>query len=149
LRTEKLIIMKKIIASLMFIIATFTISCSQTPASGETESVFGPAIEFAEMNHNYGTIEQGGNGTFEFVFTNTGTEPLLLSNVRSSCGCTVPVWPREPINASKSASIEVKYDTRRIGQFNKSITVYSNASETPIVLRIRGNVEPATQAAVQ
>jgi len=94
LRTEKLIIMKKIIASLMFIIATFTISCSQTPASGETESVFGPAIEFAEMNHNYGTIEQGGNGTFEFVFTNTGTEPLLLSNVRSSCGCTVPVWPR-------------------------------------------------------
>jgi len=149
LRIEKLIIMKKIIASLMFVIATFTISCSQTPTSGETESVFGPAIEFAEMDHNYGTIEQGGNGIFEFVFTNTGTEPLLLSNVRSSCGCTVPVWPREPINASESASIEVKYDTRRIGQFNKSITVYSNASEAPIVLHIRGNVEAPPQATAE
>lgn len=147
MRIEKLIIMKKIIASLLFVVVTCSMSCSQAPANEEVKSVFGPSIEFAETEHNYGTIQQGGDGTYEFVFTNTGTEPLILSNVRSSCGCTVPEWPREPIGASESASIKVKYDTRRIGQFNKSITVYSNASEAPIVLRIRGNVEPAAHAA--
>ena len=147
--SENFIIMKKILVSLMFVIATFTISCSQTtPAnqSSDSESVFGPAIEFAETDHNYGTIEQGADGSYEFIFTNTGTEPLILSNVRSSCGCTVPTWPQEPINASESASILVKYDTRRIGQFNKSITVYSNASDQPVVLHIRGNVAAPAQA---
>ncbi len=141
--------MKKILASLVFVIATCTMSCSQTPASSEEKSVFGPAIEFSETDYDYGTMKQGDNGTHEFVFTNTGTEPLVLSNVRSSCGCTIPEWPREPINASESAMIKVKYDTKRIGQFNKSITVYSNASEAPIVLHIKGNIEPATQAAAE
>ena len=147
---ENFIIMKKILVSMMFVVATFTISCSQTtPANqaSESESVFGPAIEFTETEHNFGTIEQGGDGTYEFIFTNSGSEPLVLSNVRSSCGCTVPTWPKEPINASESSSILVKYDTRRIGQFNKSITVYSNASEQPIVLHIKGNVEAPAQAA--
>ena len=124
--------MKKIVSSLMFVVATCAMSCSQTTPNNETKSVFGPAIEFAETEHNFGTIQQGGNGSYEFVFTNTGTEPLILSNVRSSCGCTIPEWPHEPINASGSASILVKYDTKRIGQFNKSISVYSNASEQPV-----------------
>ena len=140
--------MKKILASVLFVIATVTLSCSQTPAKESEKSVFGPGIEFSELKHDYGIIEQGGNGTYEFQFTNTGTEPLVLSNVRSSCGCTVPKWPREPINAGETASIEVKYNTTRVGSFNKSITVYSNASEQPIVLQIKGKVEPAaTEAA--
>jgi len=141
--------MKKIFASVLIIASTFTISCSQAPTSGEVKSVLGPAIEFEVTEHDFGTIPQGGNGSYEFEFTNTGTEPLILSNVRSSCGCTVPQWPQQPINPSEKAAIKVKYDTNRVGQFNKSITVYSNASETPIVLHISGNVEAKEAAATE
>lgn len=141
--------MKKVLASVLFVIATVTLSCSQTPARESEKSVFGPGIEFSELKHDYGIIEQGGDGTYEFQFTNTGTEPLVLSNVRSSCGCTVPKWPREPIGAGETATIEVKYNTTRVGSFNKSITVYSNASEQPIVLHIKGKVEPAATAAAK
>ncbi|MGD2035359.1 MAG: DUF1573 domain-containing protein [Bacteroidales bacterium] len=139
--------MKKIIVSILFVIATFTYSCSQTPAVKEDKSVFGPAMEFTGTESEFRVIEQGGNGIFEFDLTNTGTEPLILSNVRSSCGCTVPEWPKEPINPGESAVIKAKYDTRRIGQFSKSISVYSNASETPVILRIKGKVEPKAEAA--
>jgi hypothetical protein len=138
--------MKKVFASVLFVIATFSLSCSQTPANSNEKSAFGPGIEFVFLTHDFGVIQQGGDGAVDFVFTNTGTEPLILSNVRSSCGCTVPEWPREPINAGKQASILVKYDTKRIGTFNKSISVYSNASEAPIILHINGEVK-ATAAA--
>jgi len=142
--------MKKIFASVLIIASTFTISCSQAPTSGEVKSVLGPAIEFEVTEHDFGTIPYGGNGIYEFEFTNSGTEPLILSNVRSSCGCTVPQWPQQPINPSEKASIKVKYDTNRPGKFNKSITVYSNASETPIMLYIKGTVQDkATAAAVE
>jgi hypothetical protein len=133
--------MKKIIASLFFVVATFSMGCSQAQSSTEDKSAFGPGIEFKVTDHDFGTIQQGGNGAFEFVFTNTGTDPLILSNVRSSCGCTIPEWPHEPINAGQSAAILVKYDTKRIGAFNKSISVFSNAGTEPIVLHISGTVE--------
>jgi hypothetical protein len=138
--------MKKIIASMLFVVATFTMGCSQAPASGDQKGAFGPAIEFKDTEHDFGTIKQGGDGAYAFVFTNTGTDPLILSNVRSSCGCTIPEWPHEPINAGQSASIMVKYDTKRIGVFNKSISVYSNAGEEPIILHIKGTVEAESAA---
>ncbi|MBA7586609.1 hypothetical protein ES708_28611 [subsurface metagenome] len=141
--------MKKIITSILFVVVTFTLSCSQTPSIKESNSVFGPGIDFEKKESDYRIIKQGGDGLFEFVFTNTGTEPLILSNVRSSCGCTIPEWPREPINAGESSSILAKYDTKRIGQFSKSVSVYSNATETPIVLRLKGRVEPKTGAAAK
>ncbi len=97
-------------------------------------------IKFSEIVHNYGEIELNGDGTCEFKFTNEGTETLLLSNVRSSCGCTVPAWPKDPIKKGEQAVIKVKYNTVRAGSFNKSITVYSNGSEQPIILRIKGTV---------
>lgn len=141
--------MKKILASVLFVIATFTISCSQTPATSEKKSVMGPAIEFKTTEHDFGTFTQGGNGTFEFVFTNTGSEPLILSNVRSSCGCTIPEWPKDPIKAGESSVIKVSYDTQRIGNFNKSISVYSNAQEAPVVLQIKGVITAKTAAPEQ
>ena len=75
-------------------------------------------------------------------FTNNGTEPLILSNVRSSCGCTIPSWPREPIMPGKSSAIKVHYDTNRIGGIAKSITVSTNGTPERIVLSIRGTVTP-------
>lgn len=134
--------MKKLFSIALLAIVTFSISCSQTNQTGETVDIDakGPSIKFEVVEHDFGKIQKGGNGTFEFEFLNDGSEPLILSNVRASCGCTTPNWTKEPIFAGKKSKITVKYDTQRIGSFNKSITVYSNGGETPIILRIKGTV---------
>jgi hypothetical protein len=98
------------------------------------------SIIFEKLIHDYGTIVQGGDGYCEFEFTNKGINPLILSNISASCGCTVPEWPREPIAPGKTGVIKVKYNTNVIGAFNKSITVNSNANNSLVVLRIKGNV---------
>lgn len=98
-------------------------------------------ITFENETIDYGNIEQGANGEREFVFTNTGKEPLIISNCKGSCGCTVPVWPKQPIAPGETASIKVKYDTKRIGQFAKTVTVTSNAKTPSKTLRIRGVVK--------
>lgn len=100
----------------------------------------GPEIKFEKTVYEYGNIHQGDNGVSEFVFKNVGNEPLILSNVAASCGCTVPEWPKNPILPNQSASIKVKYDTRRIGTISKSVTVFSNASTDRVMLQLRGNI---------
>jgi len=100
-----------------------------------------PEISFDYLEYDYGTIYEGDPGECEFTFKNTGKEPLVLSQVYSSCGCTVPSWPKDPIMPGKTSSIKVKYNTR-VGAINKTITVISNAEEKPKVeLRIRGTVK--------
>ena len=102
----------------------------------------GPQISFNEIEHNYGTIQKGGDGNCEFVFTNNGNEPLILSNVRASCGCTVPTWTKEPIMPGKTGTIKVRYNTNNVGGLTKTITVTSNAVNDPrLVLKIKGKVE--------
>lgn len=104
--------------------------------------VAGAEVSFDKEVHDYGTVKQGGNGECEFKFTNTGTEPLIISDAKGSCGCTVPEWPKTPIKPGESAVIKVKYDTKRVGPINKTVTVTSNASSEPTkVLRIKGTVE--------
>lgn len=107
-------------------------------AQDKTDS--GAHIEFETDVIDYGTIAQNADGVREFHFTNTGTEPLIISNAKGSCGCTVPSWPKKPINPGESAVIEVKYATNRLGPINKSVTVQSNADNNTVVLRIKGNV---------
>ncbi|HPE35035.1 MAG TPA: DUF1573 domain-containing protein [Bacteroidales bacterium] len=134
--------MKKILllaTGLLFAVATFAqveAKSQQQPA----ENPNAPVITFEKTVHDYGTIPYNGDGNCEFNFTNTGKEPLILTNVRSSCGCTVPKWPREPILPGESGVIHVKYSTNRIGTINKSVTVQSNASNPNVVLRIKGQV---------
>lgn len=112
----------------------------QEQAAAQANNPNAPIITFAKMEHDYGTIEQNADGNCEFKFTNEGKEPLILSNVRSSCGCTVPTWPRQPILPGQSDVIQVKYDTKRVGLISKTITVYSNAKEAQVTLKIKGNV---------
>jgi hypothetical protein len=100
----------------------------------------GAIIRFESTVHDYGTIYQGADGNCEFKFKNTGDEPLVLSNVRSSCGCTIPKWPKEPILPGQTAAIQVSYDTKRIGAINKQITVLSNATENTLTLSIKGTI---------
>lgn len=108
----------------------------------------GATIEFDKEIHDYGTIEQNADGTCEFKFTNNGTEPLIISNAKGSCGCTVPSWPKEPIAPGASESIKVKYDTKRVGPINKSVTITSNASNEPTkIIRIKGTVKAKPQGA--
>lgn len=98
-------------------------------------------IKFEKTVHDFGTIPQGGNGECEFKFTNTGKEPLVITNCMGSCGCTVPQCPKEPILPGKTGVIKVKYDTNRVGPFVKSVTVNSNAKSGVVTLQIKGTVE--------
>lgn len=130
--------MKKIVFSIiMFAMAIITTNAQDVPVNPN-----GPDIKFTKTTHDYGDIQQGADGNCEFKFKNTGKEPLILSNVISSCGCTVPSWNREPIMPGKEGTIKVRYDTNRIGVISKQITVMSNAKTDRVVLNIAGKVEP-------
>ena len=120
----------------------------QAPVSKQNNNPNAPDIKFAKTVHDYGTMEQHGNGKCEFSFTNEGNEPLILSNVRSSCGCTVPTWPREPILPGQSGVIKVKYDTKRIGVINKSVYVTSNAKVSKVTLKIKGKINKPASSTV-
>ena len=87
----------------------------------------GARLEFAATTVNYGTIEQNSDPLRVFTFTNTGNEPLIITNAKGSCGCTVPKYAKEPVLPGQSSEIEVRYDTKRVGPFNKSITLTTNA----------------------
>ena len=97
-------------------------------------------IDFESKVVDYGTIEHNADGQRKFVFTNNGTEPLIIKNAKGSCGCTVPTWPREPIMPGATAEIGVKYATNRVGKFTKTITLTTNASKKPTILTIKGEV---------
>lgn len=99
-------------------------------------------IEFENLSHNFGTIgENDGRATHVFTFKNTGTTPLILTNVKAGCGCTTPEWDRQPVAPGASGKITVSFDPRnRPGSFVKSITVNSNAEPSVLSLTIRGNV---------
>ncbi len=101
-------------------------------------------IAFKEDTYNFGDIPEGPPVTHEFKFTNTGKEPLILSNVRASCGCTTPSWPKEPILPGKDGTITVTYNTQgRPGNFSKTVTITSNADEANRVIDIKGDVVKA------
>ena len=91
---------------------------------------------------DYGTIEHNANGDREFKFTNVGKEPLIISNAVGSCGCTTPQWPKEPIKPGATATIKVHYATDRVGAFEKTVTITSNADTPSKVIKIKGVVKP-------
>ena len=97
-------------------------------------------IEFESETIDYGTIEKGSDGLRVFKFKNTGDAPLIVSAVKSSCGCTVPKKPTAPILPGESGEIEVKYDTNRVNPIRKTITVTSNADTPTVALKIKGTV---------
>jgi hypothetical protein len=132
--------MQKVIFSfILLFFAAFTLQAQDNtqPAPADPNA---PEISFDKTVHDYGTIVQGSDGTCEFKFTNTGKEPLILQKPVSSCGCTVPTWPQEPILPGKTDVIKVTYATHNVGPINKTVTVNSNAKTARVVLSIKGNV---------
>lgn len=100
----------------------------------------GPVFEFETEVIDYGEIEANSDGNRVFKFKNVGKSPLIISQVKGSCGCTVPTKPEEPIMPGETGEIKVKYATNRIGPFSKTVTITSNAYEDTKVLRIKGRV---------
>tara|TARA_B100001093_G_scaffold178873_1_gene171429 strand:- start:12259 stop:12783 length:525 start_codon:yes stop_codon:yes gene_type:complete len=99
-------------------------------------------IDFVSKVVDYGVIDHNSDGNREFVFTNNGSEPLVIKNAKGSCGCTVPTWPRDPIAPGVTEKIKVKYATNRVGKFTKTITLTTNASKRPVILTVKGEVNP-------
>jgi len=152
--------MKKIFASVW--ILTMAVASFAQPAKQETKTLpptvaapqnsgdkkevaapnpNAPKIVFKEETYDFKEVAEGPQVTHEFKFTNTGKEPLILSNVRASCGCTTPSWPKEPVLPGKDATILVTYNTQgRPGAFTKSITINSNADQPDKVIFIKGEV---------
>ena len=127
--------MKQILRTVaaMFLVVAFNVGFAQ----GQ------PKITFDKMQHNFGSfLESAGVQTTTFIFKNTGTTPLILNDVRASCGCTTPKWTRDPVAPNGSGEITVSYDPKnRPGSFNKSVTVGSNAENSSVMLTISGEVQ--------
>lgn len=122
--------MKKFVLLLFVAMLSFSVKAQDKSAK----------IEFKETEIDYGEIEKGSNGVRVFQFTNTGDVPLVISKVRSSCGCTIPKKPEDPVLPGESGEIEVKYDTKRVGPIRKTITVESNADTPTVGLKIKGKI---------
>lgn len=103
-------------------------------------------MEFAEVDHDFGTISQDSENTKVFSFTNTGTEPLIIENAKGSCGCTVPEYPKEPIPPGEQGEIKVVYKPgKQKNAQSKNVTITANTLPEKSVLTIKANVlEPAT-----
>ena len=127
--------MKKIILVAMIALISFTAS-AQAKIKFKTETI------------DYGQIEKGSDGVRVFEFTNIGNADLIIQDVKSSCGCTVPEKPKDPVAPGKTGVIKVKYDTQRVGKIRKTITVYSNATEAIKAIKIKGEVMAASNKSV-
>lgn len=136
--------MKKLFFLLTAMILTISMSNAQEVAEN------GPEITFEKTVHQFGEIPYEGNGTYEFVFKNTGNEPLILTQPKSSCGCTVPEWPKKPILPGETDVIKVTYkNTNRPGSFSKYVTIFSNSKvNKEVKLYIKGKVLPAATEAL-
>jgi hypothetical protein len=142
--------MKKTILAFAVIGFTAFAASAQTPAPAAAptatvapENPNAPEAKYETEVLDYGTIEYDADGTREFKFKNTGKEPLIIYSATGSCGCTVPTAPKEPIKPGETGVIKVHYDTKRVGSFEKTVTVSSNGKTPSKTLKIKGTVKAA------
>lgn len=150
--------MKKIVTLALLLVVGITVSCAQETSKVakkikasttkiSTQKVDGAGMAFVTETIDYGTVAYNSEGRREFVFTNNGNKPLIITNAQGSCGCTVPTYPKEPIAPGAKGVIGVKYDTSRAGQaFTKTITLTTNAVVPSKTLTIKGNVLAAASS---
>ncbi len=132
--------MRKIITLFVLGFLTFTMNAQEKQATEKPKDPNAPVFEFVTEVIDYGKIALNADGVRTFKFKNVGKSPLVINDIKSSCGCTVPKKPAGPILPGDNGEIEVKYDTNRAGGFSKSITVASNADEPVKMLQIKGIV---------
>lgn len=127
--------MKVIFSTLVLLIGLTTVSFAQKGV-----------LKFKEETHKFGKVPQGVPVTNEFVFTNTGTDPVVISNAAASCGCTTPTWTTTPVMPGKTGSVKATYNAATPGLFNKTVTVSSNTEGGQIILYLTGEVVPKAAA---
>jgi len=124
--------------------SSFQEDLNQANNAAAVQEDLGPktSIQFAEMEHDFGNIEQNSRNPHVFSFTNTGEHPLIISKAKGSCGCTVPSYPREPIPPGGTGEIEVVYSPgTQKNQQMKTVTITANTEPETTILRIRANVK--------
>ncbi|MBS9766638.1 MAG: DUF1573 domain-containing protein [Flavobacteriaceae bacterium] len=131
--------MKKLFTVLFISVLAMNLNAQETKKEKQ-EDPNAPKFEFVTEVIDYGKIPHNSDGNRVFKFKNVGKSPLVISRVKSSCGCTVPSKPKDPIMPGQEGEIKVKYATNRIGGFQKTITIYSNATEKVKRVRIKGIV---------
>lgn len=134
--------MKKAILSIGLFVAVAIGASAQETATPNPVNPNAPKFKFESEVIDYGTIEHNADGDRVFTFTNVGKEPLIISNAVGSCGCTTPKWDKEPIKPGATGKITVHYATDRVGQFEKTVTLTSNADTPSKVIKIKGVVKP-------
>lgn len=121
-----------IIAMLLYSIS----AAAQVPVSADKM----PEITFEHDRFDFGTVAYGKPVQHEFVFTNTGKTPLIITDVTASCGCTTPTYSKAPVAPGKTGSVIVTYDTKRVGMADKKVSIISNAKTSPKNLYIKIHV---------
>lgn len=133
--------MKNFLTLLSLVLFSAVLYAQNAPAIQTTPvKSGGPHLEWESTVIDYGEIKKGGDPLRKAVFTNTGTEPLIIKSARGSCGCTVPTWPKEPIMPGEKGVIEIRYDTQRVGPINKTVSVSTNESDEETRVTIKGNI---------
>ncbi|MCB0655412.1 MAG: DUF1573 domain-containing protein [Saprospiraceae bacterium] len=141
--------MKKF-ALLFILVAGFAVAhAQQAPAAAKAENN-GPVMYLSTTTVDFGTIEQDSEPYRKLPFENRGNSPLIITNAKGSCGCTVPTWPKEPIMPGATDTMTIRYDTHRIGAIRKTVTVYTNQGDQPLTIQVIGqiNAKPAEPEAL-
>jgi hypothetical protein len=133
--------MKKFLILITFLVSSYTFVIAQTNEDVTVSaSKTGAYIQFDNPIFNFDTLIFGQEAKHDFFFKNTGTDTLKISEVRSTCGCTVPKWNSNAIAPGQSDKITVIYDSHRSGGFSKGITIYSNARNNEVIIMIEGEI---------
>lgn len=134
-------------------VTTTTPAAPATPAASSATTPPAPTgptttMTFEELTFDFGTVAEGEKVSHTYKFTNTGNEPLVLSDAKGSCGCTVPKWPREPIGPGETSEIVVEFNSQgKKGQRNQKVTLTANTNPPQTFLSLTGTVNPAGGAA--
>lgn len=144
--------MKRLFSALFFLLSFAIIGQAQTQEKKSstkeavkemaTDGKIGPKLEFEAESVDFGEITQGSDPFRTIKIKNVGDEPLLITNARGSCGCTVPTVPKKPIAPGESAEMKVRYDTKRLGKINKTVTLTTNEKSPNRTIRVVGQINP-------
>lgn len=134
----------KILTLILFVFIGAGASAQETSVSKENKN--GADMKFDKETFDFGTLKQGESVTHEFKFKNNGKEPLIITQAQGSCGCTVPEYPKEPVKQGQTGTIKVTFNSAgKTGAQDKTVTITSNAKNSPVVLHVKGNIEKAAE----
>ena len=139
---------KTLLFALSLTAAAYTTAHAQTTPAAKVGPVAGPAITFEEVKYDFGSVVAGGTVDHTFKFKNTGTAPLVISNIGVSCGCTTPEWTKAPVAPGKTGTIAAHFNsTGKMGMQNKVLTIESNAVGGNTTVSLVGEVKEASATA--